>query len=82
HETGIRGFRDDIRPALEGLNAGAPGFDLQAARRLYPEQKEMDLLVQQDTRRFLDAVTRLYDGKPPALASILEQTSVRFLDRP
>ncbi len=83
HEAGMRSVRDDVRPALDNLRAGAPGFDVRAVRRLYADQKEIDALLQQDARRYQEAVKRLFDGKPPeSISHILEQTSSRFLDQP
>jgi serine/threonine-protein kinase len=83
HEAGMRTFRDDVRPALDSLTSASPGFDLIAARKLYPEQKELDALLQQDARHYQDAVKKLFDGKPPkSIKLVLDQTSARFMDRP
>ena len=56
HTDGIKPFTDDIRPIIEA--AQNPIFNRNQALRLYVEQAVMETLVEQDTERFITALTK------------------------
>ena len=56
HTEGIKPFTDDIRPVIEA--AQNPIFNQAHALRLYVEQAVMDILVEQDTEKFITALTK------------------------
>lgn len=60
HTDGMKPFTDEIRPVIEA--ARNPIFDKDRALRLYVEQAVMDILVEQDTERFITALTKTGDS--------------------
>ncbi len=56
HTNGIKPFIDEVRAVIEA--AQDPIFDKEYALQLYVEQVVMDDLVQQDTERFITALTK------------------------
>jgi serine/threonine-protein kinase len=77
HETGMRPFADDVRPTVLKL-ANTP-FDRQRALDLYPEKETMDRFLQEDSDRFVKALTQLLGKKPEG--EPLTPVSRRFEDR-
>jgi serine/threonine-protein kinase len=78
HEAGMRSdFADDVRPTVLKL-ANAP-FDRQRALDLYPEKETMDRFLQEDSDRFVKALTQLLGKKPEG--EPLTPVSRRFEDR-
>jgi mono/diheme cytochrome c family protein len=78
HDSGIKSFADTVRPALLRL-PGKPGFDKRAALDLYPEEAEMEKLVEDDGSRFLRAMKQVL-GKEQAGEPLIP-VSRRFLDK-
>ena len=56
HTDGMKPFTDEVRPVIEA--AQNPIFNKDHALRLYVEQAIMDVLVEQDTERFITALTK------------------------
>ncbi len=56
HTDGIKPFTDVIRPVIQ--DAQNPIFNKAHALQLYVEQAVMDILVQQDTERFITALMK------------------------
>jgi hypothetical protein len=54
HYDGIRQFRDEARPVIRSMPSAT--FDRDKALALYPEQANLDLLIDRDRERFLAAV--------------------------
>jgi serine/threonine-protein kinase len=79
HDQGMKGFTDNVRPALERL-PGNPGFDTRQALQLYVPDKEMQDLVQEDKERFQRAMKRILAKAPPREPLI--PVSQRYLDEP
>ncbi len=79
HDQGMKGFMDNVRPALLNL-PGVAGFDKREALQLYPEQKVMDDFLKEDGTRFLDAMRRTL-GRTQARESLAPVTR-RYLDNP
>ncbi|WP_162136292.1 c-type cytochrome domain-containing protein [Zavarzinella formosa] len=79
HDNGIKGFVDNVRPALLNL-PGVAAFDKREALLLYPEQKMMNEHLKEDTTRFTDAMRKLF-GKP-ATREPLIPVSHRYADNP
>ncbi len=79
HDRGMKSFRDDVRPAVEKLS-GSGKVDRREVLAQYPARKEMDQLVEDDSRRFLSAMERLL-GKPQDVEPMIS-TSQRYLDAP
>ncbi|MCR9198020.1 MAG: hypothetical protein NXI04_05220 [Planctomycetaceae bacterium] len=55
HDRGMKRFHDNIRPAFAALPSGRTRRDVL---QLYPEQEEMDQLLDRDQDAFLSAVKR------------------------
>jgi serine/threonine-protein kinase len=79
HEIGINGFRDEVLPAVRQLPSNPAGFSKRDVELLYPDQAEMDGMVNADRKGFLDALGGLFGDKPPT-GAILTPVSSRFLD--
>lgn len=79
HDAGMKGFADAVRPAVVRL-PDSPGFDKQRVLQLYPEQAEMDGLLEQDTGRFMAAMTKVL-GKPQVREPLIPVTR-RYLVAP
>ena len=77
HDQGTKGFADTVRPAVLKL-PGRTVFDRRAALELYPEQKEMDGYLKEDSDRFLEKMARAL-GKPQRTEPLIP-VSHRFLD--
>ncbi len=56
HTDGMKPFTDEVRSVIEA--AQNPIFDKDYALRLYVEQADMDILVEQDTEQFITALTK------------------------
>ncbi len=56
HTEGMKPFTDEVRAVIEA--AQNPIYDKDYALRLYVEQAVMDVLVEQDTERFITALTK------------------------
>ena len=56
HTDGMKLFTDEVRPVIQA--AQNPIFNQGHALRLYVEQAVMDILVEQDTERFITALTK------------------------
>jgi len=82
HEAGLRGFKDDVRPAFENMQGSTPAFGLETVRRLYPEQRVMDTHLREDGDGFRQALKGLYGDQVPGMARVLDQASSRFMDEP
>jgi hypothetical protein len=61
HIQGINAFRDEISAALQTRVTAA--FDLSEAEELYRGQQELDRLVAEDNRVFIDALRRVDGGR-------------------
>jgi hypothetical protein len=59
---------------------GSAAFDLNAVRQVYPGQKEMDVFLERDGKRFQDTVARLGLPRTVSITRILQEVSDRFLD--
>src|SRR5260370_20227645 len=59
HVQGIIGFEDNVLATLKRLPDSYNYFDKAFALRLYPEKPVMDKLADQDTRRFVGAMSNL-----------------------
>ncbi len=79
HDRGVKTFLDSIRPAVETL-PGSPGFKKRDVLALYPTQDEMDQLLKEDERRFMNAMEQVL-GKPQTREPLTPVTQ-RFLDAP
>lgn len=79
HEQGMKGFVDDVRPAVEKL-PGSGTFDRRGVLALYPEQEEMKPLVDKDGARFMKAMQAAL-GKPQGEEPLVP-VSRRFLEYP
>lgn len=79
HDQGIKGFADNVRPAVEKL-PGSPGFDKKQTMRLYAPVKAMDELLKEDTQRFMTAMQSVL-GKSQMREPLIGVTQ-RFLDAP
>ena len=58
HDRGMKRFADDVRPSLEKLTVSSV-FDLTRALELYPVQKDLDRLLDEDSKRFMAALEQL-----------------------
>ena len=56
HTDGMKPFADEVRPVIQAAQNTI--YDKDYALRLYVEQAVMDILVQQDTERFITALTK------------------------
>lgn len=79
HDRGMKDFTDTVRPALLRL-PGMTGFDKRMALELYPEQKDMDWLLQEDSARFLGAMEKALGQ--PQLREPLVPVTHQYLDAP
>jgi serine/threonine-protein kinase len=79
HDQGMKTFLDTVHPAMLRL-PGSAGLDKRQVLQLYPEQKELDRLVAEDTERFLSSLERVL-GKPQRQEPLIP-VSRRFLDSP
>lgn len=80
HDEGMQGFQDNVRPVLDRLGITGSGFDLTAAKRLYPTRPEMEEFVLADRERFLTAMTKVL-GRPQEREP-LAKVSLRYIDDP
>ncbi len=79
HDRGIKRFRDQVRPAIERINASGL-IDKRATLELYPPTEEMAKLVAADEKRFLDALEKAL-GHPQTEEPLIP-VSHRFLEAP
>jgi serine/threonine-protein kinase len=79
HETGMRGFKDEVLPAMKDLPSSPPGFNKRDVELLYPPQADMDGLLKEDRKSFQDALRALFPDKP-ANGAVLTPVAGRFLD--
>jgi serine/threonine-protein kinase len=79
HDTGMKGFTDNVRPAVIQL-PDSPGFDKARVLRLYADQTEFDAVLKEDADRFTKAL-RAALGRIPAREPLIP-VSQRFLDAP
>ena len=56
HTDGMKPFTDEVRAVIQAVQN--PIFNRDHALRLYVEQAVMDILVEQDTERFVTALTK------------------------
>ena len=54
HTEGMKTFEDEVRVVIESNTA--PAYDKEQALRLYVEQSEIDVLLQEDTERYRQAL--------------------------
>ncbi len=83
HDQGIKGFHDNIRQAIDQLPTTASrdnGIDPREVRHFYPEQKQMDRLVDSDAHRFNAAMTAVLGHKQEQ--EPITPVSRQFLDAP
>jgi serine/threonine-protein kinase len=78
---GIKRLRDDVRPVLERFKGESPQFDKNHALDLYVERNRLEELLDKDSRRYADALKRLFGDKQPSISYVLDVVSARFLDR-
>ncbi len=76
---GLQTFKDTVRPVLKTIQ-GNPGFLVDRALHLYPEQKFMDRLFSADTQRFSERMKLLVPK--PVIDEPLTPVSHNFLDEP
>ena len=79
HDSGIKGFADNVRPALLNL-PGVGEFDKREALQLFPEQKVMDEFIKDDTAKFMAAMTKIL-GKPQTREPLTPVTR-RYMENP
>jgi mono/diheme cytochrome c family protein len=79
HDQGMKTFADNVRPAVAAL-PGSPGFSKRDVLRLYPEQEELDRLLETDRQRFLRAMEQVL-GHPQETEPLIPVTR-RFLEAP
>jgi mono/diheme cytochrome c family protein len=79
HDRGMKDFRDDVRPAVEGI-AGSGPIEKSEVLAQYPPQAEMERLLAEDRERFLSAMTDVL-GAPQTIEPMTAVTQ-RFLDAP
>jgi mono/diheme cytochrome c family protein len=79
HDRGIKDFRDDVRPAVEGLG-GSGKIDKREVLAQYAPYKEMTALVEQDKAKFMRAMEQVLGG--PQTTEPLIGVTQRFLDAP
>jgi len=79
HDKGMKRFTDVIRPSLERLG-GSTVFDYRRALELYPPKEEMDRLLDEDSDRFIAAMSQVlgHEQRQEPLAIV----SRRFLEEP
>jgi serine/threonine-protein kinase len=79
HDRGMKDFKDDVRPAVEGIT-GSGNIDKHEVLAQYPPQEEMEKLLEEDRTRFLAAMEKVLG----AGQTVEPMTSVtqRFLDAP
>ena len=66
HTEGMKTFEDEVRAVIESNTT--PAYDKEQALRLYVEQSEMDVLLQEDTDRYrvaLEATGGAFGGIEP-----------------
>ena len=56
HTDGMKSFTDEVRPVIQAAQDTI--YDKDYALRLYVEQSVMDIFVEQDTERFITALTK------------------------
>ena len=79
HTDGMKLFTDEVRPVIQATQD--PIYDKEYALRLYVEQAVMDILVQQDTEKFITALTKTRnssEGSEPI--SRFHETYKTYLD--
>ena len=54
HTEGMKTFEDQVRPVIESKTS--PTYDKAQALRLYVEQSEMDMLLQEDMEKYKEAL--------------------------
>ncbi len=79
HDRGMKDFRDDVRPAVEGLG-GSGKIDKREVLAQYPVYKEMSALVEQDRQRFMRSMEQVL-GSPQTTEPLIGVTQ-RFIDAP
>ena len=79
HDRGMKGFVDNVRPAVEKL-PGTSGLDKRLIAQVYPKQEEMDAFLKEDGDRFLAAMEKAL-GRPRAREPLIP-VSKRYLDDP
>ncbi len=79
HDQGMKGFVDDIRPAVEKL-PGSGTFDSRAVLSLYPTHEQMKSMVDLDGKRFMQSLEQAL-GKPQQTEPLIP-VSRRFLEYP
>jgi serine/threonine-protein kinase len=83
HDQGIKGFHDNLRQAIDQLPTTASrdnGIDPREVRHFYPEQKQMDRLIDSDAHRFNAAMTAVLGHKQEQ--EPITPVSRQFLDAP
>jgi serine/threonine-protein kinase len=81
HERGMIPATDVVRQTIQKLDsASAASMNAEAILKLYPEQGQIDALLNQDKERFMLAMEQLL-GKPQE-EEALRPVSKRFLDDP
>ena len=79
HDQGMKTFADTVRLAVAAL-PGSPGFSKREVLRLYPEQDQLDTLVEGDRQRFVRAMEQLL-GHSQTTEPLIPVTR-RFLEAP
>ncbi len=79
HDQGIKDFRDDVRPAVEGLG-GSGKIDKREVLAQYAPHKEMTAIIAQDKQKFMRAMEQVLGA--PQKTEPLIAVSQRFLDAP
>jgi serine/threonine-protein kinase len=78
HESGMRRFQDDVRPAFDKLQPN--GFTATQIRNLYPPHKRMDEILDENSESFGDALAKLF-GEKETTAAVVGVVSDRYQDR-
>ena len=80
HTSGMKLFTDEVRAVIEATQN--PIYDKEYALRLYVEQAVMDVLLEQDTERFITALTKTGNspGDTNELISRFYETYNSYLD--
>jgi len=79
HERGLKDFRDDVRPAVEGLTGGGK-IDKREVLAQYPPHADMKALLEQDKLKFMRALEQVL-GREQTVEPLIGVTQ-RFIDAP